>query len=674
MSLLGSFSRTTSPPATTKTALALAVMTVVCPPIPHPQLSLPLPLQFQHQHIHQTHRHAPCLQARRYIQTHAANPRARRSVPALSAPAPASAPPTAETIFLHAIARASLCRKHARLYSTNARPHPRALRLPENAAAAPPLLQRSARFSADHGKREPAQAMAVEIPKEELRDLVHMYDYEEQSQEYYHKQEPQQQQQQQQQQYHHNHHNHNRPGEDHHLLPSAALSPPIEEQPPLTTPFPPRPSRQPLPPSSDHHRDLIRQLKHLLKDPHTPHAILFETYQALPHPGVPYLPDHTIRKLMHSLSVVEFKTEQSMLRYLSLVDDMTAASIPMTLHEWNSAISFAGGWVRRVSDLQVETATQVWLRMEREAGVKSDNVTFNILFDIAAKAGKFALAEVIMKEMLARNMEENRYFRTSKIYYYGMKRDGTAVRRSYKELVDAGEFVDTAVLNCVIASLIRAGEASAGEHVFERMKRMHADKTGTKLPRAAWRGNRELGRVLNRAARILRKEPERRASIQDATPVAPDMHTYRLLIRYHAHESGNIDRVTELLDEMHELRINIHGSIFFQLFRGFHFHGGVRYSSWTKSRLDKLWTVFLEFVKRSEQANEGQTAVLDEEGRGCYFDSGLVIVVLQAYNKCADKDTTLEVWDSILERWKPEGEALEAVNGALASMFTFTRV
>lgn len=307
--------------------------------------------------------------------------------------------------------------------------------------------------------------------------------------------------------------------------------------------------------------------------------------------------------------------------------------------------------------------------MEREAGVKSDNVTFNILFDIAAKAGKFALAEVIMQEMVTRELPENRYFRTNKIFYYGLKRDGAAVRQAYKELVDAGEFVDTVVLNCVIASLIKAGEASAAEHIFDRMKAMHAEKTGSRPIASNWRNKRDLGRVLDKAARTLRKQPEQRKLVQEATPITPDIHTYRLLIKYHAHESGNIDRVTDLLDELHEVGIQIHGSVFFQLFRGFQLHGGVRYSSWTKSRLDKLWAVFHEFVERTNEYNRTREPVLYEEDKGCYYDSGVVIVVLQAYDRVAGKDAAMEVWEDIMDKWKPEAEALDEVNRALANMF-----
>ena len=373
---------------------------------------------------------------------------------------------------------------------------------------------------------------------------------------------------------------------------------------------------------------------------------------------------------MRHFSVVEYRSEQSMLRYLSLIDDLTAANIPLTVGEWNSAISFAGRWVRHVSHLQVETATQIWLRMEREAGVASDNITFNILFDVAAKAGKFALAEVVMKEMVSRGLPENRFFRTNRIYYYGVKQDGAAVRQAYKDLVDAGDFVDTTVLNCVIASLIRAGEASAAEHIFERMKTIHSERTNNKRLASAtggWRKQRQLGRVLDKAARYLRENPQQGLAVQEATPVTPNIHTYRLLIKYHAHESGNIDRITDLLDEMHHSSIHIHGSIFFQLFKGFHLHGGVRYSSWTRSRLDKLWTVFLEYVDRTaEYDNHHSLASSAEEDKGCYFDVGVVVVVLKAYNRVAGRDSALEVWDTILDKWTPEGEALDAVNHALA--------
>jgi pentatricopeptide repeat protein len=77
----------------------------------------------------------------------------------------------------------------------------------------------------------------------------------------------------------------------------------------------------------------------------------------------------------------------------------------MTRTEWNSAMSFAGRYLRKVGDVQVETATQIWLRMEKEAGIESSATTFSILFDVATKAGKFALADIVVKEMMQRKIE-----------------------------------------------------------------------------------------------------------------------------------------------------------------------------------------------------------------------------------------------------------------------------
>ena len=40
-----------------------------------------------------------------------------------------------------------------------------------------------------------------------------------------------------------------------------------------------------------------------------------------------------------------------------------------------------------------------------------------------------------------------------------------------RALVEAGEIVDTVVLNAMISALVKAHEASAAENIYERMKR-----------------------------------------------------------------------------------------------------------------------------------------------------------------------------------------------------------
>lgn len=553
----------------------------------------------------------------------------------------------AEDIFYGAIARASLCKHHARHQATLTRPRTRKVSTSTGRRNVGTVLFGPMLYE-NEDQNKPAQVVAAEeVSQYELRSLVDVYDsYED--------------------------------GLRRTRKPREGLKSKIGDNRPKALDVTSRRKKsdeerqqERMPrqvwPAEEAVQELILKLNRLLDDTFVPHNVLFDAYRALPSPRVAYLTDDTIRGLFRHFQVVERKNETTMSRYFCLLDDMTASDIPLKRSDWNSAIAFAGRWVRNVTEQQVENAIQIWLRMEREAHFGADNVTFNILFDIATKAGKFALAELILKEMDDRDMEKNRFFRVGKIYYHGCKLDGEGVRQSYRELVDAGDFVDTAVLNCVVASLIRAGEISAAEQIFARMKRMDARKKGARRAPRGWRGQRDLARLLEKAAQQLRSNPEGRTPIQDATPVTPNLITYRSLIRHHALESGNIDRVTELIRELQEFGHKMHGSIFWLVFMGFSEHGGVRYSSWTKSRLDKWWMVFLGQLEEYREINETENDVADED-RGTYLDKGIVIAVLKAYDSCTEKHSVLQVWEEIQERWKPSERDREAVNETLVSM------
>ena len=380
------------------------------------------------------------------------------------------------------------------------------------------------------------------------------------------------------------------------------------------------------------------------------HKAAFEAYSAVPSPGVSYLSEEGIRLLFRQLSTVEKKDEDSMLRYLSVVDDMKSADLPMTEAEWNSAIAFCGLCFARIRAADVESALRTWKEMEEEAAVKSGNVTFNILFDMAAKAGKFVLAEMILKEMESRKLSINRYARVGFIYYHGLRADGDAVRRTYREFVEAGEIVDTVVLNCVIASLIRAGEPAAAEQVYERMKRTLAKYTGERLPSFCWRRTRDLGRALDRAARNFRHDPSKLQAVRDEQLLAPDLQTYAIFVENHASRTGELRRIITLLTEMQYFGLPMHGRIFLKIFKGFAFHGGIRYTIWTKARLESVWSALL--------------AALDESD--VKIMKWMVIWTVRAFERCAGRERTLEVWGELRRRWKPKhsGE-LEMVMGIL---------
>lgn len=369
-------------------------------------------------------------------------------------------------------------------------------------------------------------------------------------------------------------------------------------------------SHTPRRPSTLQEREAIQRLINLFQDNDSNTITIFQAYKTLPLPGVQYLPEPAIRYLLQRMSTSLRKTDSLRLRYLSVVDDMQIARIPLTRYEWSTAIYLTGRCFSRVSSTEIENSLRLWKHMENEAGVRSNHVTFNILFDIAVKAGKFVLADMILKEMSERGFTLNRFGHVGLIHYYGQRCDGDGVRRAYRDLVEAGEIVDTLVLNSVMSSLLKAGEPTAAEQVYERMKVMHfrstqnsANQSSEELLRYPPPGSRTIGselasaslsRLLTYAPPRLRKYvPDIHSALQSSIPLTPDLTTFFILASYHALKSGDLDRLTVLLNDMLRIfELPLHGQVFLILLKGFAIHGGVRYSPWTNERLESVWNAF----------------------------------------------------------------------------------
>ena len=395
---------------------------------------------------------------------------------------------------------------------------------------------------------------------------------------------------------------------------------------------------------------LTRLFEILQKDDCT-HEEAFEAYSALPFPGVSYLSYDTCRLLLRRLSILEKKTRASKMRYLSVVDDMKSAKLPMIDGEWNSAIAFCGQCFTQITAVDVENALRTWTEMEQEANIRGQTVTFNILFDMAAKAEKFVLAEMILKEMEDRRLNYNRYSRNAFIFYYGLRGDGDGVRRAYREFVESGQIVDTVIMNTVITALIRSGEPAAAEQVYERMKRIHAKQTGQIVPHGNWRVDRDLGHVLNRAAARFKGNPEKLRQVQEEQSLAPNTQTYLHFVEYHATQSGEIRRIAALLAEMQYLGLPVQGRMFKKLFKGFAYHGGVRYTSWTRPRLEAVWTSMLD------AADQGSDDVSVKKW--------MVVWAVRAFERCAGRQRTLEVWSELRRRWEPGDGDVDSVMSIL---------
>ena len=377
------------------------------------------------------------------------------------------------------------------------------------------------------------------------------------------------------------------------------------------------PPREVLEPESEEQEEVLKELKHLVRDQSLGHVSLeqlWDLYQRIESPRPRFIHDRIMRRLLHHMGFVEHWHEaNAMQRYFQLLDDCTAEGVPLDKRSWTTAISYAGRWMRHVTADEVKAAIETWMRME-EQGHSADHVTLNVLFDVAVKAGRFALADTIYKEIKVRNMPLDRYFRGSLIYYAGMKRDGDDVRRAFREFVTAGEIVDTTVMNAVILSLLRSGEAAAAEHVFLKMKRLTEQKFKVKPP-VDWQDRKELRAELNEAAQRLRAEKElhessffgapfsseeRREQVQSLSPIAPDSHTYTILLQYHANTSGDVERVWQLLQEMSEQGLRPHTAAYLHMLKGFRLHGGYAFSGWNHRRLEELWRVILKEMETDE--------------------------------------------------------------------------
>jgi pentatricopeptide repeat protein len=392
-------------------------------------------------------------------------------------------------------------------------------------------------------------------------------------------------------------------------------------------------------PTSSETEKMLKDLQSLVLDMSQTPEMIYQKYRELPQERAAYLKPELRHQFLRRLYTIQHKDEQSMLRYLSVVDDMKNAAIPLTTIEWNSAISFAARYVAKSTEVEVEGALHMWQEMEQVAGIVANDATFNILFDVACKAGKFALAEMIYSEMEKRGLRYNRFHHVSLIHFHGLQRNGDGARAAYNALVEAGEIVDTVVLNAMISALISSYEANAAENTYERMKRMHKGQAAPKLPPKDYLKQRAITRSLKRIAIVAKSDAAVIEKFQKKSIVAPDLHTYRILVNYYATQAGDLAKTAKLLEEMKMFELPVHGALFLALFKGFALHGGIRYTDWTSARLESVWTALLSSI------DGGQSDL--------HISRWMVAWALRAFSKCSGSDRTLAAWDEVKKRWQP---------------------
>ncbi|KAK0706874.1 hypothetical protein B0T26DRAFT_728425 [Lasiosphaeria miniovina] len=367
---------------------------------------------------------------------------------------------------------------------------------------------------------------------------------------------------------------------------------------------------------------------------------IYEIYQRLPEPRMPYITGRLRHQLLTALGQPEKKNSKSMLRYFAVMADVQEAGFPLTAAEWNGAASYAARYVGATTEVETESALKLWREMEFDGSVKATNVTFNILFDAASKSGNFTLAEMIYKEMEARGHHYNRYHHVSLIHFFGLKLDTTGIRAAFREMVNAGEIIDTVVLNAVLSGLLRAGEEDAADRVYDGMKASAASTLGKgrELPVRTYMNDKSITSALQMFAKMGRRFPQMQPRFQDMALIHPNLQTYRILLNFYC-KQGNLAKVAQCVDEMRWFQIPVHGAIFLALFKGYATHGGgFRSATWGEQRLTSVWDALLR--------------CLDSGTPDLEITTWLALWALRAFARCSSRERVMDVYDALKERWR----------------------
>ncbi|KAK4173540.1 hypothetical protein QBC36DRAFT_335581 [Triangularia setosa] len=411
-----------------------------------------------------------------------------------------------------------------------------------------------------------------------------------------------------------------------------------------------------IPPQNEEERQMLFELRfavkyYLIKPEMGDLDTIYDLYQRLPEPKILYLDANFRHQLLKALGQPPKLNARSMMRYFTVIGDVKNSGVALTRAEWNRVIHFGSKYVGRITEVENEQALKLWREMEIDSGIKGNDVTFNILFNVACKAGNFVLAEMIYREMEQRGHAYNRYHYVSLIYYFSLKYETGGLRAAYREMVMQGEIVDTVVLNAMVSGLLRAGEETAADKVYERMKAGNADLG--ELPVKGVMTERAITQALMMMGKLGKKFPGEQERFQSMALTTPDLQTYRILVNHYG-KQGDLGRVARYVDEMKYFQIPLHGAIFLGLFKGFAKHGRLHRSAWSGRHLEEIFRALVKTV--------------DERGKtGVHLQTWLVVWVLRAFDACSGKRRVMEVYDELRGRWGEEVDE-EFVGEQLAGM------
>jgi hypothetical protein len=259
-------------------------------------------------------------------------------------------------------------------------------------------------------------------------------------------------------------------------------------------------------------------------------------------------------------------------------------------------------------------AIAIWHRMESVYGLESDSVVFQLLYRIATLSGHFAVADRLYQEMKKRGLRLSRQGHVTMLYSYGKRRDVEGIRKTFEDFVSSGEIVDTTVLNCLIASMLNAGDLDTAQQIYSRMMRDQATslaKAVTEHPKAVLLPSTSTDFAVRRSrsqnlCAIFETYLEIRNKKGDEhvpplfVPVVPNIRTFAIMIRHHCFFTGDLTAVSQLLDDMEKFFESPPTIIiYYFLFCGFGTHSSDK--GWTEKLLLGAWDAFKRVLYDSQK-------------------------------------------------------------------------
>lgn len=332
---------------------------------------------------------------------------------------------------------------------------------------------------------------------------------------------------------------------------------------------------------------------------------IWRRYQNLRVPRCLSIDRRALRLILDSLSKEKPRTKRGMLRYVSIIDEMLAQRPPLVpdMAEWTKCMSFLGRMHKSPTKVDLDKCLDLWNEMENRYNVRAGQITFNVLIDISIRVGQYAITNVLLKEMLDRGLQPDKYTWTSLIAMAGFMRNESEIRKRSRQVVDAGESIDTYILNTIMIAYVRAGHIEYAENLYQHIKQLallRDEQTTLKDTCSFALGKQDMTLDLNTSAshEDIRTTPnhfilhKKHDHILQDLPLSvnchPDEGTLNILLQHHCAVSGDFNRVTELLAEMDRFGIKDSITLFKSLFLGFATHGDNQ-GSWNIDRLDYVF-------------------------------------------------------------------------------------